>query len=131
MSEESTTISLPPRLIEDSIKVFEDSLRAVRRVRAGGGVYEDQPDFKTRMAAAELLLAYEYGKPAAVNRNLNANVEIQAPDQGRGSDDAAIIKKLVDAGMGEDTIAALMRKFKGNERVALAKPVDIAEDIDI
>jgi len=93
---------ITPEIVAKAQKVLEESLTAERRVRAGNGQYEDVPDNKVRITAAELIIAYHLGRPTSKNLNLNVNKD-RTPGQRLPAD---VVRRMIDNGVDVQTLLA-------------------------
>ncbi len=112
-----------------SLEVLRESLKATKRVRAGKGEYTNQPDYSTRLKAAELLLAYQFGRPVSNTKSLNVNVSESRQGSMSQTD---IIKALAKSGGdGVDDILSRLQRKSGNGSLSVLAAVNDDAVVDV
>ncbi len=109
---------------DDLLKAARDELErqlgANRRVRKGGGQYEDVPDNGARRSAAETIVAYKLGRPETRAKNLNATIELPVGAAGapKGLQAQAMVEAMVAGGVDLNKLAKRLAIKTVNEEPA-------------
>lgn len=123
----SSNSPVTAEMASKAIDVLRETLNATKKVRATGRVYEEVPDHAKRIAAAELILAYQFGRPASKSLNVSAN--LSRDDRPRSMTQSEIIQKLIrDGAPGIDD---LLKQLRRKDRLSVSVSVDDDEAIDL
>lgn len=132
MSDDSKDLSkslpggdlVPREMVDAAIDCLRDGMQATKRVRAGGGDYEDVPDHKVRMECAVRSLEFAVGK--AVSRQLVGNVDMS------GGKDRLTNADVVAALADRTDILKIIERARSSARMKLAETDDETDEtIDI
>ena len=119
-----TPLKVDDIIDDDLLLMARDELKrqlgANRRVRKGGGQYEDVPDNGARRSAAETIVAYKLGRPETRAKNLSATIELDGGSAGapKGLQAQAMVEAMVAGGVDLNKLAKRLAIKTVNEEPA-------------